>query len=50
MTLARYNESKKMINQQYRESQKMKVQFLNLYENRKLNLFEQKLLEEKKKN
>lgn len=47
-TLARLNESKKNIDKNYRNSQKKKVQFLNLYENRKVKLNEQKLLEGKK--
>ena len=45
--LTRLNESKKSIGRQYRDSQKKKVQFVNLYENRKLRLYEQRLLEEK---
>jgi len=36
-----------MVDTNYRNSQKKKVQFLNLYENRKMKLIEQKLLEEK---
>ena len=36
--IARLNESKKVIDKQYRHSQKRKVQFLNLYEHRKLKL------------
>ena len=47
--LANFNQSKKHIDRQYRESQKKKVQFINLYENRKLKLQEQKLLEEKQR-
>ena len=45
--VSRLNDSKKVIDKQYRHSQKRKVQFLNLYEHRRLKLYEQKLLEEK---
>jgi hypothetical protein len=45
--LARVNDSRKEIGKQYRHSQKRKVQFLNLYEHRRLKLAEQRLLEGK---
>ena len=47
--IARINDSKNVIDKQYRHSQKRKVQFLNLYEHRKIKLSEQKLIEEKQK-
>lgn len=45
--LVRLNDSRKVIDHQYRSSQKRKVQFLNLYEHRRLKLREKKMLEEK---
>jgi hypothetical protein len=45
--VVRVNDSKKAIDKRYRHSQQTKVQFLNLYEQRKVRLQEKKLLEEK---
>lgn len=38
LALTRLHESEKVIGRNYRDSQKKKVQFLNLYEHRKLQL------------
>jgi len=45
--VVRVNGSKKVIDKQYRHSQQRKIQFLNLYEQRRARLTEKKMLEEK---
>jgi hypothetical protein len=42
--LTKLNQKKSVIDKNSRESQRTKVSFLNLYENRKLKQYEKKLL------